>query len=154
MIPVTGDILHENLGVSQKDEERVINDVSVVFHSAATVKFDEEMKWETLQQLFALVTHILVHCIIYTGILLSYMEALYFPQSLLYLHIKLPGMGVFIDKMYQWTSSVFFEIIHVDCHLLYPFCPNRLAVEMNVVGVNRMIQFCKKIKNLEVHLHI
>lgn len=57
MIPVTGDILHENLGVSQKDEERVINDVSVVFHSAATVKFDEEMKWETLQLLFPLVTY-------------------------------------------------------------------------------------------------
>lgn len=39
-----GDIFYENLGVSQKDEERVINDVFVVFYSAVIVKFDEEMK--------------------------------------------------------------------------------------------------------------
>ncbi|KAK3102487.1 hypothetical protein FSP39_011713 [Pinctada imbricata] len=71
--PVTGDILHDNLGVSQTDERLVVDNVSIVFHSAATVKFDEEMK---------------------------------------------------------------------------------LSVEMNVIGTKRVIDFCKKIKNLEAMLHV
>lgn len=44
VIPITGDILHDNLGVSQSDAKLVKENVSIVFHSAATVKFDEEMK--------------------------------------------------------------------------------------------------------------
>lgn len=44
LIPVCGDILHENLGVCRTDEQKMIDDVDIVFHSAATVRFDEEMK--------------------------------------------------------------------------------------------------------------
>ncbi|XP_060074421.1 fatty acyl-CoA reductase 1-like [Ylistrum balloti] len=71
--PVTGDILHDNLGVCESDEKCLIQDVSLVFHSAATVKFDELMK---------------------------------------------------------------------------------LSVEMNVVGVSRMITFCKKLQNLKALIHV
>ena len=31
------------LGISKEDEDTLINEVSVVFHSAATVRFDEEL---------------------------------------------------------------------------------------------------------------
>ncbi|CAC5417207.1 FAR [Mytilus coruscus] len=44
LIPVCGDILHDNLGVCQTDEQKMIDNVQIVFHSAATVRFDEEMK--------------------------------------------------------------------------------------------------------------
>lgn len=40
---VGGDILQPHLGLSAHDERRLADEVSVVFHSAATVKFDEEM---------------------------------------------------------------------------------------------------------------
>ncbi|XP_069133714.1 fatty acyl-CoA reductase 1-like isoform X2 [Argopecten irradians] len=41
---ITGDIVHDNLGISKNDEQALIDEVSVVFHSAATVRFDEELK--------------------------------------------------------------------------------------------------------------
>lgn len=44
VIAVSGDILEENLGISESDKETLINEVSIVFHSAATVKFDEHLK--------------------------------------------------------------------------------------------------------------
>lgn len=44
IIPVCGDILEPRLGLTAEDEAMVIADTNVVFHSAATVKFDEELK--------------------------------------------------------------------------------------------------------------
>ena len=44
-VAISGDIVQEDLGIDQSDEDILIRDVSVVFHSAATIKFDEDMKW-------------------------------------------------------------------------------------------------------------
>jgi len=44
IIPVVGDIVQPNLGITQSDAEMICEDVSVVFHSAATVRFDEPLK--------------------------------------------------------------------------------------------------------------
>jgi len=44
VIPVIGDMLDEGLGISEEDLELLIRDVSLVFHSAATVRFDERLK--------------------------------------------------------------------------------------------------------------
>ncbi|XP_021357688.1 fatty acyl-CoA reductase 1-like isoform X1 [Mizuhopecten yessoensis] len=73
IVLITGDIVHDNLGMSEQDEQTLIDEVSVVFHSAATVRFDEELK---------------------------------------------------------------------------------LSVEMNVLGVYRVIQLLKKMKHLEAFLHV
>lgn len=45
VIPVVGDILEPDLGLSPSDLERLSSEVSIVFHSAATVKFDEPLKY-------------------------------------------------------------------------------------------------------------
>ncbi|XP_063536621.1 putative fatty acyl-CoA reductase CG5065 [Cydia strobilella] len=44
IIPVTGDLSAPGLGLSAKDEEDLLNNVSVVFHSAATVKMNEPLR--------------------------------------------------------------------------------------------------------------
>jgi len=44
VVPVTGDILEPGLGLCHSDIERLSSEVSIVFHSAATVKFDEPLK--------------------------------------------------------------------------------------------------------------
>nr|CAD7424357.1 unnamed protein product [Timema monikensis] len=44
IIPIPGDIMQPELGISQFDQNILIREVSVVFHSAATVKFDEMLK--------------------------------------------------------------------------------------------------------------
>lgn len=44
IVPILGDITEPRLGISPMDEERLIQTVSIVFHSAATVKFDEALK--------------------------------------------------------------------------------------------------------------
>uniref|UniRef100_T1H269 Fatty acyl-CoA reductase n=1 Tax=Megaselia scalaris TaxID=36166 RepID=T1H269_MEGSC len=44
VIPICGDITSEQLGISEKDQALLCKNVSVVFHSAATVKFDEKLK--------------------------------------------------------------------------------------------------------------
>lgn len=41
---VAGDIALPELGISEQDMQTMIQEVSVVFHSAATVKFDEPLK--------------------------------------------------------------------------------------------------------------
>ncbi|XP_052801247.1 fatty acyl-CoA reductase 1-like [Mya arenaria] len=41
---IEGDIIKEGLGIDQSDLDILSKEVSVVFHSAATIKFDEEMK--------------------------------------------------------------------------------------------------------------
>ena len=40
---IGGDVLAPNLGVAPEDVEK-LKDVSVVFHSAATIRFDEKIK--------------------------------------------------------------------------------------------------------------
>ncbi|CAG0880196.1 unnamed protein product [Darwinula stevensoni] len=44
LVPVNGDITQPGLGLSPEDEQMLIDRVSVVFHAAATVKFDEALK--------------------------------------------------------------------------------------------------------------
>lgn len=44
IIPVAGDVTEPELGISETDQATLIRFVSVVFHSAATVKFDEALK--------------------------------------------------------------------------------------------------------------
>ncbi|XP_077518789.1 fatty acyl-CoA reductase 1-like isoform X2 [Amblyomma americanum] len=41
---VAGDLTQPNLGLSTNDQDTLVANVSVVFHSAATVKFDEPLK--------------------------------------------------------------------------------------------------------------
>lgn len=42
---VEGDMMEHNLGISHEDAERMRNNVSIVFHSAATVRFDEPLRY-------------------------------------------------------------------------------------------------------------
>ncbi|XP_055610155.1 putative fatty acyl-CoA reductase CG5065 [Uranotaenia lowii] len=44
IVPIHGDITLNQLGISEIDQSTIIQEVSVVFHSAATVKFDEKIK--------------------------------------------------------------------------------------------------------------
>ncbi|KAL8601936.1 hypothetical protein ACOMHN_008428 [Nucella lapillus] len=44
VVPICGDILESHFGMSEEDQQRVCEATSIVFHSAATVKFDEELK--------------------------------------------------------------------------------------------------------------
>ena len=44
IVPVKGDIGEENLGLSDEDWEILQDDVQITFHSAATVRFDEDLK--------------------------------------------------------------------------------------------------------------
>ncbi|CAB3233823.1 unnamed protein product [Arctia plantaginis] len=44
IIPIVGDITEPELGISAADQTMLCQKVSVVFHSAATVKFDEKLK--------------------------------------------------------------------------------------------------------------
>ena len=44
IIPVEGDISLPNLGISSADLDLLVNNVSIVFHSAATVRFNEELR--------------------------------------------------------------------------------------------------------------
>ncbi|XP_054720630.1 putative fatty acyl-CoA reductase CG5065 [Uloborus diversus] len=44
VVPIVGDISLPNLGIKESDANILIKHVSVVFHSAATVRFDEPMK--------------------------------------------------------------------------------------------------------------
>lgn len=41
VVPVSGDISCEKLGLSEEDQSTLISNVNVVFHLAATVRFDE-----------------------------------------------------------------------------------------------------------------
>ncbi|XP_028162032.1 putative fatty acyl-CoA reductase CG5065 isoform X1 [Ostrinia furnacalis] len=44
IVPIIGDICLPKLGISSKDEQTLRDQVSVVFHSAATVKFNEPLE--------------------------------------------------------------------------------------------------------------
>ena len=42
---IEGDLLELNMGISDEDQKKLIENVNIVFHSAATVRFDEPLKW-------------------------------------------------------------------------------------------------------------
>ncbi|KOB66821.1 Fatty acyl reductase [Operophtera brumata] len=44
IVPIAGDIVAPNLGINAEDEELLMEKVSVVIHSAATVRFNEPLK--------------------------------------------------------------------------------------------------------------
>lgn len=44
IIPVAGDVTMDALGLSQSDLDQLCENVSVVFNSAATVRFDEDLR--------------------------------------------------------------------------------------------------------------
>lgn len=44
VIPICGDITMHQLGISESDQALLCRYVSIVFHSAATVKFDEKLE--------------------------------------------------------------------------------------------------------------
>ena len=44
VIPVEGDITKLRLGFSEDDRQSIINEVSVVFHCAASIRFDAPLK--------------------------------------------------------------------------------------------------------------
>lgn len=47
LIAVAGDVGEENLGLSSQDRITLINTVQVVFHSAATLDFEADLKSTT-----------------------------------------------------------------------------------------------------------
>lgn len=44
IIPISGDLSLDGLNLSQTDEEKLINDVNIIFHCAGNVRFDEPLK--------------------------------------------------------------------------------------------------------------
>ncbi|KAK7098167.1 fatty acyl-CoA reductase 1-like [Littorina saxatilis] len=61
VVPVCGDILEPHFGMSSEDQHRVCEDTSIVFHSAATVKFDEELKLSVQMNVIG-VRHLSILC--------------------------------------------------------------------------------------------
>ena len=55
IIAVEGDVCHENLGMQPEDLERVVNEVNIFYHSAATIRFTEPLK--TASRIHILGTH-------------------------------------------------------------------------------------------------
>ena len=45
MVPIIGDISEPNLGIRQEDIKLITDNASVVFHLAATIKFDAPLRW-------------------------------------------------------------------------------------------------------------
>ena len=41
---IEGDLMEPNMGISAEDETKLVEYVNIVFHSAATVRFDEPLK--------------------------------------------------------------------------------------------------------------
>ena len=44
LVAIQGDLAEPELGISGQDKEILIKNVNIVFHSAATVRFDEPLK--------------------------------------------------------------------------------------------------------------
>ncbi|KAK6042452.1 NAD-binding protein [Cooperia oncophora] len=44
LVPIAGDLMENNLGLNQHDMQNICDQVSIVIHSAATVKFDEQLR--------------------------------------------------------------------------------------------------------------
>jgi fatty acyl-CoA reductase len=48
LVPVSGDCMELELGLSQSDRQMLEEKVSIVFHSAASVRFDDTLKYATI----------------------------------------------------------------------------------------------------------
>jgi len=44
LVPIAGDITEPDLGLSEEDKQLIAQNVSVVFHLAATVRFDAPIR--------------------------------------------------------------------------------------------------------------
>lgn len=44
IVSLQGDVSETDLGLSEEDRRRVITEVNIVFHAAATVRFNESLK--------------------------------------------------------------------------------------------------------------
>ncbi|KAM0735557.1 putative fatty acyl-CoA reductase [Formica fusca] len=53
VVPIIGDLNVENLGLSENDKNMLIRKVSIIFHLAATVRFDEEIKTSAIINVIA-----------------------------------------------------------------------------------------------------
>lgn len=42
--PISGDCMKPNLGISENDRNIIINEVEIIFHAAATVRFDAQLR--------------------------------------------------------------------------------------------------------------
>ncbi|XP_058797227.1 fatty acyl-CoA reductase 1-like isoform X2 [Phymastichus coffea] len=42
--PIKGDLINEDLGLSEKDKQRIINEVNIIYHNAANVQFLEKVR--------------------------------------------------------------------------------------------------------------
>lgn len=45
LVPISGDVTFPGLGINPIDMHRLVDEVSVVFHSAATIRFDDPLKY-------------------------------------------------------------------------------------------------------------
>ena len=45
LLPVAGDLMQPGLGLSESDQQLLINNAAVVFHLAATIKFDAPLRY-------------------------------------------------------------------------------------------------------------
>lgn len=43
-VAISGDMLQPELGISQSDKDLLEREVHIVFHSAATIRFDEPLR--------------------------------------------------------------------------------------------------------------
>jgi fatty acyl-CoA reductase len=44
LVAIQGDLAEPDMGISSEDKEILVKNVNIVFHSAATVRFDEPLK--------------------------------------------------------------------------------------------------------------
>ena len=44
VVAVSGDVMEENLGLSTEDRKKLINEVEIIYHLAATIRFDDPLK--------------------------------------------------------------------------------------------------------------
>lgn len=51
IVAIDGDITQEGLGISEKDRKILYDNVSIVFHGAATLKLEAELKESVKQNL-------------------------------------------------------------------------------------------------------
>ena len=91
LVIIEGDLLLPHLGISDANRQILIRNVNIVFHSAATVRFDEPLKYDTFK------------------------ISIFFLESLLIFFLK-----------------------------------KRMAVNMNLKGVKKIIQLCKELNKFQV----
>lgn len=93
MIPICGDITLHQLGISESDQTLLCRNVSVVFHSAATVKFDEKLELSVkinmlgtkrLVELCHRMMNLDVSCVIYRFIRYKMIKISILPQALVH----------------------------------------------------------------------